>query len=86
MYMCEFVLVSKVRPNSDYTLFVEFENGEKRLYDVKPLFSKWQVFQQLKENNLFQSVRNDGGYGIVWNEDIDLACDELYYNGTRIVQ
>lgn len=63
--MYEFVLVSKVRPNPDCTLFVEFENGEKRLYDVKPLFSKWQVFQQLKENNLFQSVRNDGGYGTI---------------------
>lgn len=84
--MYEFVLVSSVKPNPDYTLSVEFENGEKRLYDVKPLFSKWPVFQQLRENNLFQSVKNDGGYGIVWNGDIDLACDELYYNGSRIAQ
>lgn len=84
--MYEFVLVSSVKPNPDYTLSVEFENGEKRLYDVKPLFAKWPVFQQLKDNNLFQSVKNDDGYGIVWNEDIDLACDELYYNGSRIAQ
>lgn len=84
--MYEFVLITSVKPNPDYTLSIEFENGEKRRYDVKPLFSKWPVFQQLTDNDLFQSVKNDGGYGIVWNEDIDLACDELYYNGSRIAQ
>jgi hypothetical protein len=25
-----------------------------------------------------------GGYGIVWNSEIDLACDELFYNGKII--
>lgn len=78
--MYKFVLISSVQAKPDYTLYVEFENGEKRLYDVSPLFDKWPVFQQLKENNLFQKVKNDK-YGVVWNEDIDLACDELYYNG-----
>ena len=78
--MYKFVLISSVQAKPNYTLYVEFENGEKRLYDVSPLFDKWPVFQQLKENNLFQKVKNDK-YGVVWNEDIDLACDELYYNG-----
>ncbi|WP_199647569.1 DUF2442 domain-containing protein [Peptoclostridium sp. AF21-18] len=22
-----------------------------------------------------------GGYGIIWNDDIDLSCNELYENG-----
>lgn len=81
--MYEFVLISYVKANPDYTLYVEFENGEKRLYDVTPLFSKWAVFNQLKENNLFMRVRNDQ-YGVVWNENIDLACDEIYYNGQKV--
>lgn len=81
--MYDFVLISSVRANPDYTLYVEFENGEKRLYNVAPLFDKWPVFKQLRENNLFQAVKNDK-YGVVWNEDIDLACDELYYNGKKV--
>ena len=25
-----------------------------------------------------------GGYGIVWNDDVDLSCDELWENGKEI--
>lgn len=46
-------------------------------------FEKWPIFQQLKENNLFQKVKNDK-YGVVWNENIDLAGDELYYSGQKV--
>ena len=83
MYKYKFVLISSVRANPDYTLYVKFEDGEKRLYDVSPLFEKWPIFQQLKENNLFQKVKNDK-YGVVWNENIDLAGDELYYSGQKV--
>ena len=27
---------------------------------------------------------NVGGYGIVWNDDLDLSCDELWENGEAI--
>ena len=34
---------------------------------------------------LFNSVIVDqGGYGIVWNDDIDISCDELWANGEEI--
>ena len=32
--------VADVCPNTDYTLMLTFENGEKRLYDAKPLLDK----------------------------------------------
>ncbi|GAA6396414.1 DUF2442 domain-containing protein [Solibaculum mannosilyticum] len=67
----------------DYKLFVMFEGGEQKKYDVNPLFSRWDVFQVLKSiDGLFQQVYVDvGGYGICWNEDIDLSCEELWDNG-----
>ena len=62
---------------------VGFVSGEKKIYDVKPLFNKWAAFRALASTNgLFEAVRVDvGGYGIVWNDDIDLSCNELYENG-----
>ena len=34
---------------------------------------------------LFGSVIVDqGGYGIIWNDDIDISCDELWANGEEI--
>ena len=38
-----------------------------------------------QDPELFYSVHVDtGGYGIVWNDEIDLACDELYANGVQV--
>lgn len=73
-----------VKPLSDYFLEITFENGEIKNYDVKPLFNKWSIFQILKsELGLFEQVKIDtGGYGISWNNEIDLSCNELYENST----
>jgi hypothetical protein len=75
-----FYKVSAVKPLSEYRLLVQFLNGEQKEYDVKPLFKKWTAFQALSRvSGLFEQVRVDtGGYGISWNDDIDLSCDELY--------
>ena len=78
-----FYKIKDVKPLEKYKLLVTFQNGEIKEYDVKPLFDKWVVFKDLIYiNGLFQQVKvDDGGYGISWNDDIDLSCDELYYNG-----
>ena len=74
--------VKMVNPISDYRLSVQFAEGVTKIYDIKPLFEKWPVFNELKKNELFYSVDVDkGGYGVVWNDDIDLSCDELFANG-----
>jgi len=81
-----FHTVESVKPLENYRLYVVFEGGEKRVYDVNPLFDRWEEFQSLKNiYGLFELVKVDlGGYGISWNDEIDLACDELYYNGEPV--
>ena len=75
--------VKTVIPLPNYLLAIDFENGERSHYDVKPLLHKWESFKTLTAvKGLFEQVRVDaGGYGISWNDDIDLSCDELYTNG-----
>ena len=75
--------ISSVEPLPNFNLSINFINGEKRMYDVSPLFEKWESFKTLLSvKGLFEQVQVDaGGYGISWNDDIDLASDELYYNG-----
>ncbi len=75
--------IKTVNPLPDYKLSVQFVEGVTKIYDIKPLFEKWDVFKTLRDNpNLFTSVEVDaGGYGIIWNDDIDLSCDELFANG-----
>lgn len=75
--------IRTVNALDDYRLSVQFVEGVTKIYDVKPLFEKWPVFGELKSNpELFYGVSVDkGGYGISWNDEIDLSCDELYANG-----
>ena len=48
--------VKSVRPMDDFVLLVSFSEGVTKTYDVKPLFSKWLVFNELKNNHLFEEV------------------------------
>jgi len=70
----------------DYKLSIQFAEGVTKIYNLKPLFKKWKNFAILKQNtDLFYKVTVDkGGYGIVWNDDLDLSCDELFENGHTI--
>lgn len=70
----------------DYKLNVQFAEGVTKMYDVKPLFDKIPIFKSFKEQpEKFADVSVDvGGYGIVWNDEVDLSCDELWENGTKI--
>lgn len=69
-------------PLDDMQLLVEFENGEQRRYNVRQLYSTFPVFRDLERESLFPCVQVDaGGYGISWNDYIDLSCNELWDNG-----
>jgi hypothetical protein len=78
-----FYKVQDVQPLPDYGLLVTFEDGKRKQYNIKPLLDKWEPFQALAlTKGLFEQVRVDpGGYGVSWNDDIDLSCNELYNNG-----
>ncbi|MCD2435334.1 DUF2442 domain-containing protein [Acidaminococcus sp. NSJ-142] len=75
--------IKNVQPQSGRRLLVEFENGEKKHYDIRGAAAQWEAFWALlTDKELFAQVQVDtGGYGISWNEDLELSCHELYQNG-----
>ena len=77
--------IKNVFPLSDYRLSVQFFEGVTKIYDVKPLFERIPMFSELRKNAEFEFVSVDvGGYGIIWNDDLDLSCDELWENGVQV--
>ncbi len=77
--------IKNVSPLPDFKLSVQFSEGVTKIYDMNPLFDKLPVFAVLKESEEFGGVTVDvGGYGIVWNDDLDLSCDELWENGVVV--
>jgi hypothetical protein len=81
-----FYKIKSVKPVENYILLVQFENGEVKKYNIAALFDKLEVFKSLTYiKGLFDMVQVDaGGYGIYWNSEMDLSCNELYYNGIAV--
>lgn len=81
----QFHKVKEVAAMRNLMLSVQFANGTTKLYDVKPLAEKLPAFKSLEDERLFGSVEVDrGGYGIIWNDDLDLSCDELWEHGVEV--
>jgi hypothetical protein len=78
-----FHTVESVEVLPDFHLHVLFRTGEKKIYDIRPLFEKHEPFQSFMITyRLFEQAKvAGGGYGIYWNEDLDISCNELYING-----
>lgn len=68
--------VIDVKPGLDYTLWLEFENNEKRVFDVAP-YLEIGVFKHLKDRVLFSRARIEGGT-VAWPGEIDIAPETLY--------
>ena len=66
------------------TLLIEFDNKEKKEYDITPLLKK-EMFFPLKNSAFFKAVKVDqSGYAVVWDSNIDLSEYELWSNGQPV--
>lgn len=66
------------------TLIIKFTNNELRKYDISKLWEK-PMFSLLKNPVFFRNFTIDPhGYGLIWNEDIDLSEYELWQNSISL--
>jgi len=68
--------VKNVRALGDYQLELEFENLERRIFDMKPYLSRG-IFVQLQNPALLQAARVVAG-SVEWPTGLDLSYDTLY--------
>ncbi len=65
---------------------VAFVNGVHKVYDGQRLLNL-ERFQLLKNDAFFQAVTVDpGGYGVVWDDEMDVSEYELWNNGVEVEQ
>ena len=77
--------IVSVQPQEDKKLLVKFINGVEKIYDCKQIL-QLEVFHLLHNEAFFKAVKVDlGGYGISWNDDVDLSEYELWTNGVEVV-
>lgn len=75
--------IVSVKPMKNFILLVGFQNGIEKIYDMRtlyPIFPQFKVFET--DVDLFNQVQVDtGGYGISWNDDLDLDAEDIWEDG-----
>lgn len=72
-----------VEPQDGHRLLLEFENKEKRIFDVTP-FLETGVFRRLKDTDFFSLASIEGGT-VTWPGDIDIAPETLYVCSVPVI-
>jgi hypothetical protein len=73
--------VKAVKPGDDYRLQITFSNGEKGIYDCRPLLN-FGVFRELQDDAYFRQVRAENGT-VVWPHEQDICPDTIYLDSVR---
>ena len=80
MYIVPKIL--KVKALKEYKLLLEFENGEKKIFDMEKYINQ-KFYQKLKNRKYFENVRSLGNT-IEWENGEDVAPENLYYDSVLV--
>lgn len=68
-----------IKPEKPYKLRVRFEDNTEKCCNISDFLEKG-AFQELKDENLFNQVKNTG-ISAEWPNELDLSSDTLYAIG-----
>ena len=68
--------VTHVTAQSDFILFLEFENGERRVFNMTAYLDQ-KPWARLKSGNVFQGAFVENGT-VAWPGNIDIDPETLY--------
>ena len=66
----------------DFSLVVEFNDGARKRFDMKP-YLDYEVFKPLKDLNYFKRIKIAFGT-VQWSDEQDISPETLYLEGEEI--
>ena len=76
--------LAAVKPQPDFTLLLTYEDGEQRVYDMKPILDKGGVFVQFRDYKEFQRVYLDDTHVVSWDIDPNVDSNTVWNNKVDI--
>ncbi len=82
--------LTSVTPGDNFTLFLTYNNDDKRIFDMKPILEKGGVFKPFWKTDNFNRVYIDDCNNIAWdidpnvdsninwNNKVDISSDNCY--------
>lgn len=71
--------VIEVKAIDETHIYIKFENGKEKVYDMKPIIEKIKYYVRLKDREYFKQVKPC--YNTVeWPNGEDVCPENLYYD------
>lgn len=70
-----------VKPLDNYCIYVKFEDGKEKIYDMKKLINTNPMYSKLKEYDCFKKVKL-AGETVEWPNGEDVCPENLYYDSS----
>ena len=82
------IAAKKVKFLDDVQLELTYQDGKVIRYDMSVMFSKYPQLEELrKDRELFvHGYLDPGGYGIIWNDELDFDAASIYEDGEVVGQ
>ncbi len=68
----------EVKALENFLLYIKFQNGEEKIYDMKEML-KFDYYKNLREKENFKRV-NVFGITLKWSTGEDIAPEKIYFN------
>ena len=68
----------EVKPLENFLLYIKFENGEEKIYDMKEML-KFDFYKNLRIKENFKRVKVFG-ITLKWSTGEDIAPEKIYFN------
>lgn len=75
--------IIEVKALKNYMLYLKFETGEEKIYDMKPLIENCELYSKLKNEKYFKDVK-PMYITVEWTNGEDVAPEYLYNDSISI--
>lgn len=72
----------EVKALEDYLLYIKFQNGEEKIYDMKEML-KFDYYKNLRNREIFKTVCVSG-ITLRWCSGEDIAPEKIYFNSVPL--
>ena len=77
--------IKSIKTKDNLVISATFFDGTLKEYNIHNLFNIYPQLKELENKELFNSVQIDsGGYGISWNDDLDLDSETIWEDGIEV--
>ncbi|MCD8300321.1 MAG: DUF2442 domain-containing protein [Clostridiales bacterium] len=78
-------IIKSINTNDNLCIEAMFLDGTVKQYDLHNMFAVYPKMKELEKKDLFDTAKVDaGGYGIFWNDELDLDAETIWAEGVTV--